>query len=86
MVRVLATDHGWTLDPSEAARRRNAAFLERFVRAVDPVVPLLDIARAAVAHGRRLAIATGGTSVSLEPTLARLGIRDMFAVIVTRET
>ncbi|WP_051366367.1 HAD family hydrolase [Hamadaea tsunoensis] len=85
MVRLLAAETGAPLDSSLVARRRDAAFLDRFVHTVEPVRPVLDIARTARAQGRRLAIATGGTTVSFAPTLDHLGIRDLFTVIVTRE-
>ncbi len=85
MVAELAATHNVSLDPNDVTQRRNVAFLERFMHVVEPVAPVLAVAQAALFEGRQLAIATGGTKVSFEPTLDRFGIREMFAVIVTRE-
>ena len=58
-------------------------FLERFV--LSPSSRCSILLRQPSPTGDGLPSGPVGTGVGLEPTLARLGIRDLFAVIVTRE-
>lgn len=83
IVRMLAEEQGRSLDPLAIAREKENAYLE-FMDHVQPIEPVVEIAR--TYHGRiPLAVASGGTSDIIDLVLRRLGIRGLFAAVVTSE-
>ncbi|GAA4965072.1 HAD family phosphatase [Kineococcus glutinatus] len=85
VARAYADEHAVELDEAAVARHRADAYLRYHVHTVEAVTPVVTVARQALLRGRRLAIATGGNARTFEPTLDHLGIRELFAVIVTRD-
>ena len=75
---------GEPLDPVllHAARRLRRDELLNAMGVLPGVVELLDLARA---HGMSLAVASSSTRDWVEPHLERLGLRDRFAAVLTRE-
>ena len=71
------------LDPVAVAKEKEAVYLE-FLHEVQPVEPVLEIARR---HRGILpmAIATGGSRPGIPTVLGHLGIYDWFGAIVTSE-
>jgi len=65
-----------------AARRLRRDELLCAMGVLPGVVELLDLARA---HGMALAVASSSTRDWVEPHLERLGLRDRFAAVLTRE-
>lgn len=83
IARTLIEEQGLALDPAEVASDKEAAFLARFheVGAIDAVVA---IARRCAAEAP-IAVATGSRRAIAERTLATIGLRGLFAVVVTAE-
>ncbi|MCX8091553.1 MAG: beta-phosphoglucomutase family hydrolase [Verrucomicrobiae bacterium] len=83
IARILAAEQGVTLDPLAVAREKEAAYLEQ----LDDITPIPEIVAIAREHHGKipLAVATGGSHRVVEQVLARLGLRSLFAVIVTSE-
>ena len=72
-----------TLDPRQITREKEAAF-EQFIHLVEPIAPVIAIARQH--HGRiPLAVATGGLRRICERLLKQAGIFELFDAIVTCE-
>jgi beta-phosphoglucomutase family hydrolase len=72
-----------TLDARQITREKEAAF-EQFIHLVEPIAPVIAIARQH--HGRiPLAVATGGLRRICERLLKQAGIFELFDAIVTCE-
>ena len=71
---------GLALDVADAVERKENYYLE-LLDEVQPIAPVLDIVRAM--HGKLpLAVTSGGPRRVVLRTLARIGVRDMFDVVV----
>lgn len=76
----LKADHGLTFDAHSLTEAKEAAF-GRLVERATPIVPVIEEARRF--FGRvPLAVASGGQRELVEGTLVRLGIRELFSVVV----
>lgn len=83
ILEILSRQHGIALDPRRIAEEKEVAF-EAGIQAIQPVHPVLEIARAH--RGRKpMAIATGGYRRVVSRTLEVLGITDWFGAVVTVE-
>lgn len=83
IVKMLGEEQGLTLDYLSIAKEKEAAYL-KFLDQVEPIEPVVAIAREA--FGKiPMAVASGGTQEIIDMVLKRLGIRDLFATLVTSE-
>jgi HAD superfamily hydrolase (TIGR01509 family) len=83
ILRMLSHEQGRELDPLKASTEKESAYLET-LHQVGPIHAVVEIARA---HHERLpmAVASGGTRFVIEKVLVHLGIRNLFAAVVTSE-
>ena len=83
ILAMLREEQRLNLDPLAVAKEKEAAYLELLAE-VGPVNEVLAIARQ---HEGRLpmAVASGGSRFAIETVLAHLGIRQLFAAVVTSE-
>ncbi len=83
IARELQVQYGLAMDPLEIVRRKEGYYLEE-VHAVQPILPVLEIAKRM--HGvKPLAIASGGHHELVDATLNALGIFAMFDAVVCAE-
>ena len=83
ILKVLCQEQGLTLDPIRVAKEKETAYLE-FLAHVGPIEVVVSIAREY--YGRiPLAVASGGSHAVIEKVLEHLGIRHLFATVVTSE-
>jgi beta-phosphoglucomutase family hydrolase len=83
IVRTLNTEQGLNLDPLVIAREKEETYLAKLDH-VGPIELVVDLARAN--HGRLpMAVASGGSRRVIERVLTHLGIRPLFAAVVTNE-
>ncbi|MCG5055098.1 MAG: HAD-IA family hydrolase [Myxococcales bacterium] len=81
--RILFSEAGLTVDVRAMATAKEEAFLTR-LSAVQPLEKVVSVAR--TGRGQRpMAVASGGQRSVVELTLAQIGVRDWFEVIVTSE-
>lgn len=83
ILKTLRAEQGLLLDPLAVAKEKENAYLELLAH-VEPIELVMDIARE---HAGKLpmAIASGGTHRVIEMITRHLGIRDLFAAVVTSE-
>lgn len=83
IIALLSQQQSVTVDVAEAASKKEAAFARR-IDQLQPLDVVVDIARRH--HGRMpMAVASGGIRPIIDKQLQRLGIIDLFGVIVTAE-
>jgi len=83
IARILCQEQGLELDYAAIAREKEARYLE-LIGEIRPVKTVVRIAREH--HGKiPMAVATGGSHRVVEQVLEHLGVRHLFAVIVTSE-
>ncbi|HEY0714148.1 MAG TPA: HAD-IA family hydrolase [Polyangia bacterium] len=83
IARLLAEEYALTIDPDVLAARKEQAYVDS-MPAVQPIEKVVAIARAA--RGRiPMAVASGSHRVLVEMTLAQIGVRDWFPVVVAAE-
>lgn len=83
ILAMLSREQGLTLDPITVAREKEALYLP-LIAQVEPINAVVGVAREY--FGKiPLAVASGGTRRSIEQVLGHLGIRDLFAAVVTNE-
>ena len=81
--RILSREQGRPLDPIAASKEKEAAYIQ-FLAQVQPVEPVVSIARAH--YGKiPMAVASGGNHAQIDQVLQHLGIRHLFNVVVTSE-
>jgi HAD superfamily hydrolase (TIGR01549 family) len=80
---ILAAEQNLTIDPVALALEKEQTVLLR-VEEVQPIVPVVEIARVAMGVGP-VAIASGGSRAMVERTLRQIGIHHWFPVVVTAE-
>jgi beta-phosphoglucomutase-like phosphatase (HAD superfamily) len=83
IARLLLDEARSTLDLAALVAAKEAAFLIQ-VAAITPIVPVVDVARAARGVVP-IAVASGGRRPIVERTLRQIGILDWFPVVVTAE-
>lgn len=83
ILKMLSHEQGRALDPLEAAREKEAAYLP-FLHQVHEVKVVADIARA---HFGKIpmAVASGGIQSHINDVLTHLGLRHLFNALVTSE-
>jgi beta-phosphoglucomutase-like phosphatase (HAD superfamily) len=83
ILKMLRDEQGLAIDPIAVAKEKELAYLE-LMHQVGPIHEVVTIAREH--HGKLpMAVASGGTKVVIEKVLVHLGIREMFAAVVTSE-
>jgi beta-phosphoglucomutase-like phosphatase (HAD superfamily) len=83
ILKILRAEQGLPFDPLAVAREKEAEYLP-LIAQVEPINVVVGIARQH--YGRiPLAVASGGTRRVIERVLEHLGIRRLFAAIVTSE-
>ena len=83
ILKALRQEQGLAIDPLAVAREKEEAYLE-LLSHVGPIEVVVDVARAH--YGKvPLAVASGGIKPIIEKVLVHLGIRELFATIVTSE-
>jgi beta-phosphoglucomutase-like phosphatase (HAD superfamily) len=83
ILKMLSVEQGVALDHLAVAREKESEYLP-LISQVEPINIVVAIAREH--HGRiPLAVASGGTRRIIEQVLEHLGIRNLFAAIVTSE-
>jgi beta-phosphoglucomutase-like phosphatase (HAD superfamily) len=83
ILRMLRDEQGLAIDPIAVAKEKELAYLELMHQA-GPIHEVVTIAREH--HGRLpMAVASGGTKPVIEKVLVHLGIRELFAAVVTSE-
>jgi len=83
ILRMLSEEQGVPLDPIAISREKEALY-EPMMPQIKPIDCVVDIARAN--YGKiPLAVASGGTSWAINRVLEILGIRQLFATVVTNE-
>ncbi len=81
---ILCREQTIRLPQDEVARYKEAAVRER-LDAVQPIEPVLAVARWGYQQGRPMAVATGASSEVARITLNRLGITDWFRAVKTAD-
>jgi HAD superfamily hydrolase (TIGR01509 family) len=82
---MLAERAGVKADPVRIAKDKEQAFIDSLRPGlIQPIAPVIEIARAHMAEGL-LAIASGGTRSLVDRTLGIIGIADWFRVVLTSE-
>jgi beta-phosphoglucomutase-like phosphatase (HAD superfamily) len=83
IARMLAEEQGVSIDPLTLAREKEEGYLDLLAH----VAPMEIVVKIARAHAGQLpmAVASGGTRRVIEIVLNHLGIRDLFAAVVTNE-
>lgn len=83
IARLLVEEQGLAIDPARLATDKEAAFLARFDE-VGPLEPVVALARRHAAAAP-IAVATGSRREVAERTLAKIGLRALFEVVVAAE-
>lgn len=83
IVAELNEHHGFNLDPTRFTERKEALVLDR-LRTVKPFEPTARIVRERQGEFR-MAVASGGVRSNVEATLAAIGLREHFAVVLTAD-
>ncbi|MDM8519539.1 HAD-IA family hydrolase [Anaerolineales bacterium HSG6] len=82
IVELLNKKYGYSMDPNQIAKDKEQMFLDCYLNQVQPIEPILAIAKAY--HGQLpLAVATGGIPKITTKTLQTIGAWDLFETIVT---
>ena len=83
ILKTLRDEQQLVIDPLAISKEKEDAYLELLAH-VGPIEIVVDIAREH--HGKiPLAVASGGTRLVIEKVLVHLGIRQLFAAVVTSE-
>lgn len=83
ILKMLAQEQGIPIDHIAVSREKEAEYLP-LIAQVEPVNAIVQIARKH--HGRLpMAVASGGLRSTIDTVLRRLGIRGLFAAVVTSE-
>lgn len=83
ILKMLRDEQGLTIDPIAVAKQKELAYLE-LMHQVGPIHEVVSIAREY--HGKLpMAVASGGNKPIIEKVLVHLGIRELFAAMVTSE-
>ncbi len=83
ILRILSVEQGLGFDPLAVAREKEVEYLP-LIAQVEPINAVVGVAREN--YGKiPLAVASGGTRKGIEQVLDHLGIRNLFAAIVTSE-
>ncbi len=83
ILRMLCAEQGLGLDHLAVAREKEAEYLP-LIAQVEPINAVVGIARGQ--YGKLpMAVASGGTRTSIGQVLEHLGIRHLFAAVVTSE-
>ncbi len=82
VAQLLAEHYALEIDADAVTHRKETLYLE-LVAEVRTIEPVAEIARAAVARGKPVAIATGGTPEVAYPSLDASGLRSLFSVVIT---
>jgi len=83
ILQRLKEEQGLSLDPKLVAKEKETEYLSRLAL-VKPIEPIVQIARDHFGC-IPLAVASGGTKMAIETVLHHLGIRELFAAVVTHE-
>jgi beta-phosphoglucomutase-like phosphatase (HAD superfamily) len=83
---MLAERAGVVIDPVLVCREKERVFIDSLTTLgiIQPIIPVVEIARANMAEGP-MAIASGGTRTLVDRTLAMIGIRSWFRVVLSSE-
>jgi beta-phosphoglucomutase family hydrolase len=83
ILAMLCEEQSLTLDPLVVAKEKERAYLELLAE----VSPIREVLAIAEQHEGKLpmAVASGGTRFAIETVLTHLGIRKLFAAVVTSE-
>lgn len=83
IVEILNEKYGTQMDPETVAVRKEVIYVE----SIDSIQPIPEVAAFArrVAESAQVAVASGGSLPVVSKTLAAIGFKDFFAVIVTSE-
>jgi len=84
---MLAERAGIDVDPVRIAAEKEQAFIDGLATPgiIQPILPVIAIARSHLSEGGVLAIASGGTRPLVERTLALLEIGEWFRVVLSSE-
>jgi beta-phosphoglucomutase family hydrolase len=83
IIEILNERHGYRLPVQESAELKERLFVE-YIPQVGPIEPVVQIVQDY--QGKLpMAVATGGTRVTCQKTLAALGLLDRFAALVTAD-
>jgi len=83
ILKMLSAEQGLGLDHMAVAREKEAEYLP-LIEQVEPINAVVGVARSN--FGKiPMAVASGGTRTNIEQVLGRLGIRNLFAAVVTSE-
>jgi beta-phosphoglucomutase family hydrolase len=83
ILKMLSTEQGRELDHIAVSKEKEAAYLPLMAQ-LQPIDCVVDIAREH--HGKvPMAVASGGGRTAIHQVLQHLGIRDLFAAVVTSE-
>src|SRR5262245_48422968 len=83
ILAMLRDEQNLVIDPLAVAREKEAAYLEMLAH-VAPIEVVVAVAREN-AGKLPMAVASGGSRSVIEKVLAHIGIRDLFAAVVTSE-
>lgn len=83
ILKTLRDEQGLSIDPLKVSKEKEDAYLELLAH-VGPIEMVVDVAHEN--FGKiPLAVASGGTRVVIEKVLVHMGIRQLFAAVVTSE-
>lgn len=83
-VKLVNEKFGYHLDPMLVAAKKDQSFAEKYVHQVKPIQKVVQIAKNY--YGKvPMVVASGGSSAIVNASLQTIGIRELFAKVVTAE-
>ncbi|MDM8528365.1 HAD-IA family hydrolase [Anaerolineales bacterium HSG24] len=82
IIELLNEKYGYSMDPGQVAEDKEQIFYDRYINRVQPIEPILTVAKAYYGH-LPLAVATGGIPKVTIKTLQTIGAWELFETIVT---
>lgn len=82
-VEALNQQFGLSLDPEQVTAAQRAEY-ERYLPGVQPLTPVVELAREVARHAR-VSVASGGERRIVRRTLELIGLGDTFSIVITAE-
>ncbi|HEY6081716.1 MAG TPA: HAD family phosphatase [Polyangiaceae bacterium] len=82
-VEALNEQFGLSLDPAAVSAAQRAEY-ERFLPAVQPLAPVVELAREVARHAR-VSVASGGERAIVRRTLELIGLAETITIVITSE-
>ena len=83
-VRIFNERFGCDMDPEQVVRDQESYYFANLDKVV-PYAPVVDFAKARLAEGKPISVASGGIRPTVVKTMEAVGIAALFEVVVTQE-